>query len=192
MWRIGWLRKQFEVLFFRSTCDTVHCPSERALFSASFFAVFWRFPPLKTPVMIYNICYWWFFLSQWNRWTKYLCIPKYWGENLTCWCLGLWLLWTDLTCCCPLSWQPIWFHIETVTSNALNRRRIVVFDRLWENAAPTLNTAFSLTNFHAKCWIYCLLIYSTSLLSPATSIYDWPKRVWGGFFFCVFRDNCRF
>ena len=28
--------------------------------------------------MIYNICYWWFFLSQGNRWTKYLAYPKIW------------------------------------------------------------------------------------------------------------------
>ena len=26
--------------------------------------------------MLYNICYWWFFLSQRNRWTKYLAYPK--------------------------------------------------------------------------------------------------------------------
>ena len=26
--------------------------------------------------MLYNICYWWFFLSRGNRWTKYLANPK--------------------------------------------------------------------------------------------------------------------
>ena len=66
---------------------------------------------------------------------------------------------------------------ETVTNKALNRQH-VVFDRLWANAAPTLNTAFSLTNVHAKWWIYCLLIASTPLLSLANSIYDRPKWVW--------------
>ena len=56
----------------RSTCDTVHCLGERALSSSSFVAVFWRFLPSNTPTMLYNIRYWWFFLSQGNRWTKYL------------------------------------------------------------------------------------------------------------------------
>ena len=79
--------------------------------------------------------------------------------------------------------------VETIANNILNHQRIVVFDRLWVNTAPTLNTAFSLTNVHAKWWIHCLLISSTLLLSHATSIYDWPKwicRVFG-----VFWDNCR-
>ena len=40
--------------------------------------------------------------------------------------------------------------VETVANYALNRRCVVVFDRLWAIAAPTLNTAFSLTNFHAN------------------------------------------
>ena len=71
--------------------------------------------------------------------------------------------------------------IETVAKNALNHRRIVIFDQLWTNAALTLNRALSLTNFHAKWWIHCLLISSTPLLSHATSIYDRPKRVWGVF-----------
>ena len=35
------------------------------------------------------------------------------------------------------------------------------FDRLWANAAPTLNTAFSLTNVHGKWRVPCLLISST-------------------------------
>ena len=48
--------------------------------------------------------------------------------------------------------------IETVTNDALNCQQ-VVFDWLWANAAPTLNTAFSLTNVHAKWWIHCFLIF---------------------------------
>ena len=67
--------------------------------------------------------------------------------------------------------------VETVANNALNRRCVVVFDRLWANAVPTLNTAFPLTNVHAKWWIHCLLISSTPLLFHATSIYDRPKWV---------------
>ena len=76
--------------------------------------------------------------------------------------------------------------IETVANKTLNRWLGVVFDQLWANAAPTLNTAFSLTNVHAKWWIHCLLISSTPLLSHTTSIYDWPKRVCG-----IFQDNCK-
>ena len=74
--------------------------------------------------------------------------------------------------------------IETVANNALNRRRVVVFDRLWANTAPTFNTGFSLTNVRAKWWIHCLLISLTPLLSHATSIYDWPK--WVCWVFCCF------
>ena len=48
---------------------------------------------------------------------------------------------------------------------------------LWVNMAPTFNTAFSLTNVHAKWWIHCLLISSNPLLSNATSIYNQPKWV---------------
>ena len=58
--------------------------------------------------------------------------------------------------------------VETVANNTLNRRRVIVFDRLWANTAPTLNTAFSLTNVHVKWWINCLLISSTPLLSHKT------------------------
>ena len=71
--------------------------------------------------------------------------------------------------------------VETVANNALNRRNVDVFDWLWPNTAPTLNTAFLLTNVHAKWWLDCQLISSTILLSHATSIYDRPKRVCGVF-----------
>ena len=80
-------------------------------------------------------------------------------------------IYTKITLCC----------IEKVANNALNRQCVVFFDWLWANAATTLNTAFSLTNVHAKWWIHCLLISSTPLLSCATSIYDWLKRVCGVF-----------
>ena len=92
-----------------------------------------------------------------------------------------------------------WIHISSIVTSlllfvalkqlqtTLNRRR-VVFDRLWANTAPTLNTAFSLKNVHAKGWIHSLLISLTLLLSHATSIYNQPKRVKN---FCVFQDNCQ-
>ena len=84
----------------------------------------------------------------------------------------------------PLSYiytNTTFYHVETVANNSLNRRCVVIFDWLWANATPTLNTAFSLTNVHAKWWIHCFLISSTLLLSYATSIYDWPKRGWWSF-----------
>ena len=45
------------------TCNTVHCLGERGLFS-SFVAIFWRFLSSYTPIMPYNIRYWWFFFSK--------------------------------------------------------------------------------------------------------------------------------
>ena len=156
--------------------------------------------------MPYNIHYWWFFLSQGNQWRKYLVrlkLPKprllmlvslvaLDGFHL--------LLFTQLTADLTPEWSGgSMFHplshiyaktpfccIETVANNTMNHP--YVFDRLQANAAPTLNTAFSLTNVHAKWWIHCLLISSISLLSHTTSIYDWPKQVCG--VFGVFRYNC--
>ena len=114
-------------------------------------------------------------------------IPKYRDQNLSCWCLRFCLLTADLTpewsgksMFHPLShiYAKTFCSAETVANNALNCRCVVIFDRLWANAVPTLNTAFSLTNDHAKWWIHCFLISSTLLLS---SIYDRPKRVCGIF-----------
>ena len=58
--------------------------------------------------------------------------------------------------------------VETVANNALNRRRVVVFDRLWANAAPILNTSFLLTNKmqngeYTVFWYLQLLYYLTQL-----------------------------
>ena len=190
------------LLSLRSTCNTVHCLRERALFSSSFVAIFWWFIPSNAPILLYNIRYWWFFLSQVNRSTKYQNKEALPADIY----IYLWSLWTAFTCCCQLSWLPIWLqsavgdlcfihcHIftekkilfvafKTVANNALNRRRVAVFGRLWANAATTLNTAFSLTNVHSQWWIHCLLISSTLLLSHATSIYDRPKRVCGVFWY---------
>ena len=41
-------------------------------------AVFGWFLPSNAPIMLYNICYWWFFFSQGNWWTKYFVHPKVW------------------------------------------------------------------------------------------------------------------
>ena len=100
--------------------------------------------------MLYDICYWRFFFFSFLKVTdeqNSLHIKKYGDQNLACWCLRFWLLWTVLTCCCPLSWLSIWLrsgvvdpcfisllHIYEKTpfccveaNNALNRRRVVGF-----------------------------------------------------------------
>ena len=153
--------------------------------------------------MLYNIRYWWFLLSKGNQSTTYHAHPKIRRPKP---CLLIFaslvalggfhlLLSTLLTVDLTTEWSggsmfPPWLHIyaktyfycfETVVNNALNRRHVVAFDRLWANAVPTLNTAFSLTNVHAKWWIHSFLIFSNPLLSHKTSIYDRPIRVCGGF-----------
>ena len=89
--------------------------------------------------------------------------------------------WIHVTSTVPYLRKNSFCCVKTVASNALNRWRIVVFDRLWANAAPTLNTAFSMTNVYSKWQIHCLLISSIPLLTHATSIYDRPKLVDGVF-----------
>ena len=60
----------------RSTCKTVHCLGERALFSSSFGVVSSEFLSPNVPITPYNIRYWGLFLSQGNRWIKYRAHPK--------------------------------------------------------------------------------------------------------------------
>ena len=126
--------------------------------------------------MLYDICYWWSFLflkviDEQNT----LCIPKYGGQNLGCWCLHNW---TAFTCCCPLTWLSIWLWREVVDLCFIHchifmqKLLFVVLKQLqtmlwivnsflflinWANVAPTLNAAFSLTNVHVKWSIRCLL-----------------------------------
>ena len=171
IWRIGWVWKQFKVQIhvvlpsLRSTCNTVHCLGERALFPSLFEAIFWWFLSSNAPIMLYNISYWWFFLSQGNSRTKYLVHPKI---QRTKSCLLMFaslvtlddfhlLLSTQLTANLTLEWNGgSMFHplshiyaknpfcsIETFANNALNCQGVVVFDWLWANVSPTLNTAFS-------------------------------------------------
>ena len=96
----------------------VHCLGERALFSSSFVAIFFFFF-CDFFLQIHQYCYIIFaidgssfpkVIDEQNR----LCIPKYRGQNLACWCLCLWLLWTAFTCCCPLGWLLIWLQNEVV------------------------------------------------------------------------------
>ena len=159
-----------------SPCDLVHCLGEKALFSPSLVAVFWRFLPSNAPLMLYNIHYWWVFFSQSNWWTKYFVAPKIRRpkpfllifESLVDLDGFHLMLSTQLTTDLILEWSGgSMFHplshiyaktpscfIETVANNALNCQHIVVFDQLWANAAHTLNTVYWWT-IHAKCWIHC-------------------------------------
>ena len=145
----------------RSTCDMVHCPGERELFSTSFVPVFWWFLLSNALVMLYNIRYWWFFLSQGNWWTKYLSHPKIRRPKP---CLLMFaslvaldgfhlLLSTQLTTDLILEWSGgfmfhalshIYAKLFVVIKQLQTTLWIVdvIFDRLWANAAPTLNTAF--------------------------------------------------
>ena len=173
----------------------MHCLGERPLFSSSFVAVF-----SNTLMMLYNIHYWWFFLSQGNRWTKFV-HPKIQRPKP---CLLMFvslvtldsfhlLLSTQLTANLTLEWSG-WsiFHplshiyaktpfccVKTVVNNT--ESSMYCFWSTVSKHAPILNIVFSLINVHAKWWIHCLLISSTLLLSRATSIYDQPKRVCGVF-----------
>ena len=127
----------------------MHCLGERALFSSSYLVIFWRFLPSNAPIMLYNICYWCFFLSQGNLWTKYLVHPKIWRPK-PCLLMFASLVTLDgfhllLSIQLTADLTPDWcggsmFHplshiyakthfccVKTVANNALNRQRIVFF-----------------------------------------------------------------
>ena len=58
------------------------------------------------------------------------------------------------------TWKYPFYCAETAPNSALNRRRVVIFYRLWVNAVPISNRAFSCLNVHTKWWIHYLLISS--------------------------------
>ena len=86
----------------------------KSTFSSSFVAVFCRFLPSNAPIMQYNIRYRWFFLLKVIDEQNTLRIPKQGGQNLPCWCLRVWSLWTAFYCFCQLSWLPTWFQSEVM------------------------------------------------------------------------------
>ena len=102
--------------------------------------------------------------------------PKIWGWSGGSMFYPLSHIYLKIPFCC----------IKIVANNTLNHQHI--FDWLWANMAPTLNTAFSLTKVHAKCWIHCLLISSTPLLSCNFNLWKFKMILE---FFGVFRDNCQ-
>ena len=143
-----------------------------ALFSSLCGVAFPQFLPFNAPITPYNIHYWWSFLSQGNRWIKYRARPKIRRSKLYQLTFAFLValdvfhplvsihLTADLTPECsdetifyPLphtAWKNPFYCAETVSNSALSRQRVVVFERLWANAVPISNRAFSCSNVHAK------------------------------------------
>ena len=75
-------------------------------------------------------------------------------------------------------------RVKTISNNALNQC-VAVFDRLWANAAPALNTAFSLTNVHAKMvntlpsdtFNSSAISYNFNLRLAKTSLWSFPGQL---------------
>ena len=130
-------------------------------------------------------------------------ISKYGGQNLACWCLHLWLLWTAFTCCCPLSWNGgSMFHpllhiyaktpfccVETAANHTLNHWYVVVFGRLWANMHPLWTQLshwqmFIQNGEYTAFWYLQLLCYLMQLqfMIGQNEFVE---------FFGVFQDNCR-
>ena len=147
--------------------------------------------------MLYNIHCWWFFLSQGNRWTKYLVYPKIQRPKP---CLLMFtslvalngfhlLLSTQLTANLTLEWSGgSMFHplshiyaktpfccIETVANDALNRQCIVVFDWLWTNKFVEFFGVFQ-----DNCWVFSITCVCTTAfkvsISPLNCCF-WQSRV---------------
>ena len=162
----------------RSTCHTMHCLCERVFFFSSSYLTH---PKIQRP----KSC------PQMHASSVALdSFQQLLYTQLTSDLTQTWRGWSMLHPLSHIYVKNPFSCVETVANNALNRQRVVVFDRLWANASPTLNTPFSLTDVHAKWWIHCLPISSTPLLSHTFSIYDRPKRVCRDSF-GVFRDIYR-
>ena len=159
---------------------------------SSFVVIFSRFLPSNTTIIRYNISYLWFFLSQGNRWTKYLAHPKI-QRPKPCLLMfvslvaldGFHLLMSTQLTADLIDWikvgDPCFIHghifMQKLLFVALKHLQTtllivdIVFNWLWANVASTLNTTFLLTNVHVDWWIHCFLI------SHTTSIYNRPKQV---------------
>ena len=120
------------------------------------------------------IC-WWFVPDARiiaNGWIKYRAFPKIRRPKPYQLTADLTLECSDESMFHPLShtaWKNPFCCAETASNSALNCRRVVVFHRLWANAEPISNRAFSCSNFYTKWWIHCLLIYLRCHLSHAIS-----------------------
>ena len=179
----------------------VHCLGERALlFFLHLWSFFWRFLPSNEPIMLYNICYWWFFFFKVIDEHNTLCIQNTEAKSLPAdicifSCFGGLSPATVHSTDCRFDsrvkrWIPVLIIVTYLHKNFFlhwnkckqsSKSLMCCFWSTVSKHAPTLNTAFSLINVHAKWWIHCFLISSTPLLSHVTSISDWPKWVCGVF-----------
>ena len=193
---------------------TIESRALGALKLASEFIIL-QFLPSNAPITSYNIRYWWFFHSQGNGWIKYRPHPKIRRPKSFQLTFAFLValngfhpllstqMTVDLTLECSdgsmfhllshTAWKNPFYCAETDLNSALNRRRVVVLDRLWANAVPISNRAFSCSNAHAKWRIHCLLISSRCQLSHTTLIYNRPEPFCGPFLcnqFCtIFLDG---
>ena len=174
-------------------------------------AVFWQFLSSNALIMLYNICYCWFFLSQGKWWTKYLVHPKI-RRPKPCQLLFAslvaldgfhLLLFTQLTADLTPKWsgasifhplshtytKTLFCCVETIANNALNHRLVVVLDRLWANETHLLWIGFSLTNVHAN-FEYTAFRYLQILCYLQQLQFKIGQNEFVEFFFVFFRDNC--
>ena len=72
-------RENLQVYQVQSEQRSVNLVLQLSWWRSTFFSfgvVFSQFLPSNAPITPYNIRYWWFFLSQGNRWIKYRAHPK--------------------------------------------------------------------------------------------------------------------
>ena len=136
--------------------------------------------------------------------------PKYGGQNFACWYLRLWSLWTAFTCCCPLSWLPIWprsevvgpcfihCHIFTqkllIVTLKLLQRTLWIVDALLLLTMSKRGTLFKQSFLIDKC--SCKIVntllsdtFNSSAISRNCNLRSAKTSLWS--FFGVFQDNCR-
>ena len=161
---------------------------------------FWQFLPSNASIMLYNICYWWFFLSQGNQWTKYLAHSKIRKPKA---CLLMFaslvtldgfhlLLSTQLTADLTLEWSGgsmfhpllhIYAKLLFVTLKQLQSMlwivNVLLFFIDYEQMRHTLWTQLSHWQIFMQNGEYTAFWY---LQSYSTSIYNRPKRACRVFF----------
>ena len=172
---------------------------------SSFVVVFRRFLPSNVPIMLNYIHYCWFFLSQGNRWTKYLVHTKIRKPKL---CLLMFaslvaldgshrLLSAQLTADLTPKWscgsmlhplshiyakKLLYFSWNSGKQHSESSTLCCLWSTVTKRGISFEHSFFNWQIF-MHWWIHCRLIFSTPLLLHATSIYDWQKRVNGFFFY---------
>ena len=124
-----------------------------------------------------------------------LCIPRHGGQNVACWCLHLWSLWTAFICCCLLQSEvvnPCFIHchifMQKLLFVALKQLQTLLwiinallFLIEWGQMQHPLWTQLSYWQKFMQNGEYAAFWYLQLPLSHTTSIYDWPKWVCGVF-----------